>query len=49
MRATFCALEPEGRRFRLLSVRGHGPLLQSLGFCFQGFEAVLIQAFACFE
>ena len=28
MRATFCALEPEGNRYRLPSVRGHGPLLQ---------------------
>ena len=28
MRATFCALEPEGNRYRFPSVRGHGPLLQ---------------------
>ena len=28
MRATFCALEPEGNRYRLPSVRPHGGLLQ---------------------
>ena len=30
MRATFCALEPEGNRYRFPSVRGHGPLPQNI-------------------